>query len=193
MSVKLITSNATKLFEDRIAVLRTLNYQSIDPSVRNSAFQEMKNIEAIFVSARWQSRHTNPVQLIFHGPFVHQVIKTRREGILILYKDCVYLVSGPYTPDDAALLVNRKVDQQLSELTFIKNQTTDASDCTRKPIPESVRHEVWRRDQGKCVQCGSNRNLEYDHLIPFSRGGSNTARNLRLLCEACNRTKSNQL
>jgi hypothetical protein len=59
----------------------------------------------------------------------------------------------------------------------------------RQPIPERVRHEVWRRDQGRCVDCGSRERLEYDHIIPVSRGGSNTARNIELRCEACNRRK----
>lgn len=61
----------------------------------------------------------------------------------------------------------------------------------RPLIPESVRNEVWRRDLGKCVMCGSQEKLEFDHIIPISKGGSNTARNLQLLCESCNRKKSN--
>ena len=62
--------------------------------------------------------------------------------------------------------------------------------ATREPIPSHVRREVWRRDQGKCVRCGSREKLEFDHIVPVARGGSNTARNLELLCEACNRSKS---
>jgi hypothetical protein len=60
----------------------------------------------------------------------------------------------------------------------------------REAIPERVRHEVWRRDQGRCVDCGSRGRLEFDHIIPISKGGSNTARNIELRCEACNRRKS---
>jgi hypothetical protein len=60
----------------------------------------------------------------------------------------------------------------------------------RETIPERVRHEVWRRDQGRCVDCGSRERLEFDHIIPVSKGGSNTARNIELRCEACNRRKS---
>lgn len=63
-------------------------------------------------------------------------------------------------------------------------------DQGRLAISSEVRREVWRRDQGKCTKCGNRENLEYDHIIPFSKGGSNTARNIELLCEACNRAKS---
>ena len=59
----------------------------------------------------------------------------------------------------------------------------------RESIPERVRHEVWRRDQGRCVECGSQERLEFDHIIPLSKGGSNTARNIELRCESHNRTK----
>lgn len=63
----------------------------------------------------------------------------------------------------------------------------------RTPISEMVRHEVWRRDNGRCVICGSQQNLEFDHIIPFSKGGSNSARNIQLLCEKCNRVKHNNI
>jgi hypothetical protein len=61
---------------------------------------------------------------------------------------------------------------------------------SRMAISSHVRREVWRRDGGSCVKCGSRRNLEFDHIVPVSRGGSNTARNIELLCETCNRSKS---
>jgi hypothetical protein len=63
----------------------------------------------------------------------------------------------------------------------------------REPIPKSVRRSVWQRDQGRCVECGSRERLEYDHTIPLIKGGSNTERNLRLLCERCNRQKGGNI
>lgn len=63
----------------------------------------------------------------------------------------------------------------------------------RVPIPQRVRHEVWRRDEGRCVECGSQALLEFDHIVPWSRGGSDTARNLQLLCEPCNRSKASSI
>jgi len=62
-----------------------------------------------------------------------------------------------------------------------------------RTISVQVRREVWRRDQAKCVECGSQKNLEFDHIIPVSLGGSNTARNVQLLCEVCNRRKGASL
>ena len=47
--------------------------------------------------------------------------------------------------------------------------------------------EVWRRERGQCVQCGSMKNLHFDPGIPFSKGGSSlTAANVRMLCARCN-------
>jgi hypothetical protein len=60
----------------------------------------------------------------------------------------------------------------------------------RRPvIPRSVRLEVFRRDGGRCTECGSGFELQYDHVIPLSLGGGGTAENLQLLCGDCNRRK----
>lgn len=63
----------------------------------------------------------------------------------------------------------------------------------REAIPRAVQREVWQRDGGHCVECGTNEKLCFDHIIPFSRGGSNTIRNLQLLCERCNLSKGNRI
>jgi len=36
-------------------------------------------------------------------------------------------------------------------------------------IPTAVKVDVWRRDRGQCMQCGSTKHLHFDHDIPFSR------------------------
>lgn len=63
----------------------------------------------------------------------------------------------------------------------------------REAIPRAVQREVWRRDEGRCVECSSKERLCFDHIIPYSRGGSSTARNLQLLCERCNLSKGNRI
>lgn len=84
---------------------------------------------------------------------------------------------------------HRRADEEIKNLVASQRDSSeDGND--RMPIPAEVRREVWRRDGGACVKCGSRRKLEYDHIVPVSKGGSNTARNIELLCEACNRSKS---
>lgn len=61
-------------------------------------------------------------------------------------------------------------------------------------IPTSVKLEVWKRDQGKCVTCDSTDNLHFDHDLPFSKGGSSlTAANIKLLCARHNLQKSDKI
>ena len=66
----------------------------------------------------------------------------------------------------------------------------------RKPsrgriIPAHVKQEVWKRDSGKCVQCGATDELHFDHIVPVSKGGTSmVAENVQLLCARHNLEKS---
>lgn len=62
-------------------------------------------------------------------------------------------------------------------------------DEARGPIADQTILDVWRRDGGRCVRCGSNEELAFDHIIPISMGGTSSARNVQLLCEPCDRAK----
>ncbi len=61
-------------------------------------------------------------------------------------------------------------------------------------IPPGVKLEVWKRDKGKCVKCGSTDNLHFDHIIPFSKGGSSlVAENIQILCARHNISKRDKI
>jgi hypothetical protein len=60
-------------------------------------------------------------------------------------------------------------------------------------VSSEVRKKVYHRDAGQCVICGATKGLQYDHIIPVSRGGGNTAENIQLLCQNCNKLKSNRI
>lgn len=61
-------------------------------------------------------------------------------------------------------------------------------------IPSSVKLEVWKRDKGRCVICGSTDNLHFDHIIPYSKGGSSlVAENIQLLCARHNLEKRDKI
>lgn len=61
-------------------------------------------------------------------------------------------------------------------------------------IPTAVKLEVWKRDKGRCVKCGRRDNLHFDHLLPFSRGGTSLlAENIQLLCARHNLEKKDRI
>lgn len=118
-----------------------------------------------------------------------------------LFNNVIYYCDNKkyqYSQEQLELSLKEFVYKENSRFTKLKREielfqkisTENIQERKREPIPEEVRFEVWRRDEGKCVRCGSQENLEFDHIIPFSKGGASTVRNLQLLCEACNRKKS---
>ena len=92
-------------------------------------------------------------------------------------------------------ILERRRKRELNRIAMDELREVGIIEVTKKrePIPQEVQDAVWRRDGGRCVKCGSQENLEFDHIIPFSKGGSNTVRNLQLLCQKCNREKSNHI
>ena len=61
-------------------------------------------------------------------------------------------------------------------------------------IPGAVKQAVYKRDRGRCVECGSSDNLHFDHVIPYSRGGSSlVAENIQLLCARHNLAKHDKI
>jgi hypothetical protein len=70
-----------------------------------------------------------------------------------------------------------------------KLPTRPAYKPSRPPMPASVKRTVWTRDGGRCVQCGSNQKIQFDHVIPYSKGGADSVANLQVLCQRCNLRK----
>ncbi len=111
---------------------------------------------------------------------------------LWIFQDYCYEVQGNYSDEQFRLLILEQFDKERRYFEKLK-QKFDSIDNEatqiRERIPENIRIAVWRRDGGMCARCGSREKLEYDHIVPVSRGGSNTVRNIELLCEKCNRSK----
>ena len=113
-----------------------------------------------------------------------------------LFKNNSYSLkkNAVFADEQVRLLILDDFDEERIYFEKLKNKLESLnknkdSAFPRPAIPEAIRIEVWRRDSGQCVKCSSRENLEYDHIIPISKGGSNTTRNIELLCEACNRSK----
>lgn len=117
-------------------------------------------------------------------------------------KDGIWVYNGVFELVDAWLenIGGRKVFK-------FKLLITDASTDQRKKrkrelqdldhnrmIPTSVKLEVWKRDKGKCVQCGATDNLHFDHILPYSKGGTSLkTANIQLLCARHNLQKHDKI
>ena len=76
------------------------------------------------------------------------------------------------------------------KLEFKENDQEYLDLLHNRQIPGEVQKEVYERDRGKCVECGSTDNLHFDHILPFSKGGSSkVADNIQLLCARHNLKK----
>jgi hypothetical protein len=60
-------------------------------------------------------------------------------------------------------------------------------------IPTKVKRTVWHRDKGQCThmdqdgkRCKSKHALQYEHIIPYAKGGKTSVENLKLFCLAHN-------
>ena len=82
-------------------------------------------------------------------------------------------------------------DEVLQDLI---NEDLIFKESAKRPlIPIDIINTIWNRDKGQCVYCGSTQELQFDHIIPFSKGGATSVENLQLLCRECNREKSNKI
>ena len=96
--------------------------------------------------------------------------------------------------DVLALVRDRELRRQRKlERAHAAMAADEAGVTRRNGIPRGVKQAVWERDGGRCVECGSSFDIQYDHVIPFSMGGASTVENLQILCSDCNRRKGASL
>lgn len=129
-----------------------------------------------------------------HGakdPEVVKVYEKIKSGIWV-YNGLFKLIDGW-----EEISTNRKVFkfklEIIDEIFLIKNEK-DLEIDHKRLVPTWVKLEVWRRDKGRCVICGYKDNLHFDHIIPYSKGGSSLVpQNIQLLCARHNLGKKDRI
>ncbi|HHT9134368.1 MAG TPA: HNH endonuclease [Candidatus Avalokitesvara rifleensis] len=124
------------------------------------------------------------------GPELIKVYEKIRSGIWV-YNGLFRLVDAWQEVSNARKVFKFRLE--LSEEDAFRGTELYDIDHNRI-IPTSVKLEVWKRDKGKCVRCGSRDNLHFDHIIPYSKGGASlVAENIQLLCARHNLEKRDRI
>lgn len=76
-----------------------------------------------------------------------------------------------------------KFKLRIIEDTMLETDVSQYVLDQRRVIPSHIKLAVWKRDKGACVVCGSTKDLHFDHILPYSKGGtSESEENIQLLC-----------
>ncbi len=154
-------------------------------------YYELRPIES---NINWVANYLNKNVKLILGVTFHTGVELKRELSIKFDFDGIIInfFSGSHILNEDILIIDTSEDY-INNRINLKEESEENNTICREPISQSVQDKVWNRDGGRCVKCGSNIKLEFDHIIPFSKGGANTYRNLQLLCEKCNRKKSNKI
>jgi HNH endonuclease len=132
---------------------------------------------------RYKSGRTAPERV--------QVFEKIRDGIWV-YNGIFGLVDAWQETSDRRQVFKFKLEIVDQALPFSPVSTPKVDHD--RVIPSVVKLEVWKRDKGSCAKCGSKENLHFDHIIPYSQGGSSKdARNIQILCSAHNLAKHDRI
>lgn len=198
-SVVLMSTRSGAPYEDRIEDDgHTLIYEGHDVPRTN----DTPNPKRVDQPMRLPSGALTQNGLFFEAAKRHGDEGSAAEPIRVYQK----IRSGLWSFAGVFDLVDAWIEQSGTRSVFkFRLEITDKADLDAAPettgdqphtriIPTTVKQQVWKRDKGKCVKCGSTENLHFDHDIPYSRGGSSlTADNIQLLCARHNLEKHDRL
>lgn len=185
-----------------LTAIRRGNLPTVQPTVRLDAgevchlevpavYQKVTAKALVPVSGRFIATNTRLHFLTPHGGDSvdwKRMMRIEQRGRGVQLEIAVKKMNGHYEVQDPAL-----VEAVFDTLVRLAKRELIAPKGDTRHIPQDVKLAVWQRDQGKCVQCGDSQYLEFDHIIPHSKGGANTVNNVQLLCRRCNLAKSDRI
>jgi hypothetical protein len=122
-----------------------------------------------------------------------RIFEKIRDGIWV-YDGLFELVDGWQQTNERRQVFKFRLQLLDEPVTELKGAPAQVEVDDDRVIPSAVKVEVWKRDKGRCVQCGSKESLHFDHIIPYSQGGSSkNAANIQILCAKHNLEKKDKI
>ena len=119
------------------------------------------------------------------------------EEFMELYQEAERLAGHPGIPMQELLRAGLKA---LTAKAAPPKTAAPPTESHSRYIPKLVKHQVRERDNNQCSyvspqgkRCTATHALQFDHINPHCRGGTNSVQNIRLLCPAHNRFEAKRL
>jgi|LakMenE01Jun11ns_1017448.scaffolds.fasta_scaffold9921106_8 5-methylcytosine-specific restriction endonuclease McrA len=121
--------------------------------------------------------------LVLNNDYTPLNVTTLKRGFKLVYKGKAEII---FSDDNNPIVSTVKTFRRPTIIRLIRYIF-----LPYKKVPLS-RYNIFRRDEHKCVYCGTSKNLTLDHVLPKSRGGENTWKNLVTCCGECNLNKGDK-
>ena len=87
----------------------------------------------------------------------------------------------------------KQLNQKRGDFYFNRDIWDALCRVERGKVTNKMRFLIYKRDGYRCRKCGSEKDLEIDHIVPIAKGGKSTLDNLQTLCKKCNKEKSSNI
>jgi hypothetical protein len=111
-------------------------------------------------------------------------------GLYDKYKDKLY-DTAKLEKEINALMTDDEVTNKKGIYTYVL--TRNEKYLSIRAFTESQKREAYEKQKGICKKCGDYfefKDMEADHITPWSKGGKTSPENCQMLCVECNRRKS---
>ena len=128
----------------------------------------------------------------YKSKVVHRMpgVRLIRDGLLEKKGDVYYL--APVLAQLSADELQQVCDVLERRITEYLDMRYPFGDSNNDAVRGSIRYQVLKTAGGRCELCGASSRdiqIDVDHIIPRSKGGTNEIDNLQALCRTCNAQK----
>jgi hypothetical protein len=120
--------------------------------------------------------------LVLNSDYSPIIVMNTRRAFNLIYKNRAEVIIADTEPINAG------------ENNFVRPSVIRLFRYVTLPYKKAIlsRFNIYRRDNFKCLYCGSKENLTLDHVVPRSKGGTNSWNNLATCCNRCNVLKGDK-